>query len=90
MSRPEPTHTPTAYRIDIQGDLTPWKGRLGDLRMSIRDDPLHGRVTSLRGPVQDQASLFGVLNTLYELHMPLLRIEALTADNSSEKNNLAY
>ena len=87
MSRPTTKYPLNAYRIEIQGDLTPWKGRLGVLRMTIRDDRRYGRVTILRGLVRDQAALFGVLNTIYELHLPLLRVEALTTDNSSEESS---
>jgi hypothetical protein len=34
-------------------------------------------VTLLVGPLIDQAALSGVLNTLYELHLPLLSVENL-------------
>jgi hypothetical protein len=32
-------------------------------------------VTTLRGELGDQASLAGVLNTLYELHLTVLLVE---------------
>jgi hypothetical protein len=35
------------------------------------------RITTLTGNVMDQAALTGVLNTLYELHLPLLSVENL-------------
>jgi hypothetical protein len=31
--------------------------------------------TTLTGRLLDQATLFGVLNTLYDLHLPLLSVE---------------
>jgi hypothetical protein len=34
-------------------------------------------VTTLEGYLRDQAALFGVLNTLYELHLPVLSVECL-------------
>jgi len=40
-----------------------------------------GQVTILIGQLQDQAELSGVLNTLYELHLPLLSVELLTDEN---------
>ncbi|MGB5201104.1 MAG: hypothetical protein WBN68_02055 [Sedimenticolaceae bacterium] len=81
-------HPPYAYRIDVQGDLAPWEGRLGGLQMSSRHDLRYGRVTSLSGPVQDQAELFGILNTLYELHLPLLRLSSLPSQITDEDNNI--
>jgi hypothetical protein len=35
------------------------------------------KVTTLVGEMEDQAALAGVLNTLYELHLPLLSVEFL-------------
>ena len=80
--------SPNAYRIDIQGDLTPWEGRLGRLQMSSRHDRQYGQVTSLSGPVQDQAELFGILNTIYELHLPLLLLIALPSHIADEDHNI--
>jgi hypothetical protein len=34
-------------------------------------------VTTLSGELSDQAALCGVLNTLYELHLPLLTVKRL-------------
>ncbi len=35
--------------------------------------------TILTGNLEDQASLAGVLRTLYELHLPVLSVECLVA-----------
>ena len=80
-------HPPDHCRIDVLGDLTPWKGRLGQLRMSSGIDHRYGKVTSLRGPAQDQADLFGILNTIYELHLPLLLFRALPGDTADEEDD---
>jgi hypothetical protein len=32
-------------------------------------------MTVLSGPLQDQAALFGVLNSLHELHMSIIKVE---------------
>jgi hypothetical protein len=37
-------------------------------------------ITTLEGQVRDQAELLGVLNTLYELHVPLLTVKHLPPD----------
>ena len=34
-------------------------------------------VTTLLGELSDQAALAGVINTLYELHLPLLTVKRL-------------
>ena len=81
-------HSPNTYRIDVQGDLAAWEGRLGGLQMSSRHDRRYGQVTSLSGPVQDQAELFGILNTIYELHLPLLLLSALPRYIADEDNNI--
>ena len=49
-----------------------WAARLGGLRVHAtgRGYP----VTELRGRLRDQAALFGVLTTLYDLGLPLLSV----------------
>ena len=34
-------------------------------------------LTTLMGPLRDQAELMGVLNSLYELHMPVVEVKYL-------------
>lgn len=69
---------PAEYLIQIQGSLDPkWSGRLGGLSIQTQlyDDKLP--VTTLSGRLLDQAALFGVLATLYDLRFPLLTVEFL-------------
>jgi hypothetical protein len=64
------------YRIRVQGCLdSGWSARIGDLEISqIR--ALDGTTESvLEGVVQDQAALAGILDTLYELHLPIVLVE---------------
>ena len=66
---------PAAYRIQIQGALAAhWAEYLGGLNIVVsrRHDP---PVTTLSGPVLDQAALLGVLNHLYDMGYPLLTVE---------------
>ncbi len=69
---------PTRYRIDVQGSLDDaWTGRFGDLSMwrcTVDGQP----ITRLEGVVRDQTQLAGILNTLYELHLPLISMERLS------------
>jgi hypothetical protein len=70
--------TPATYRIRVQGRLDKsWADRLGG--MAITADPAAEKapVTILVGHLADQAALSGILNTLYELHLPLLSVENL-------------
>ena len=67
------------------GNLAPsLSGRLAD--MSIESSAAGGdegsSVTTLVGPLIDQAQLAGVLNALFERRLHLLSVEALPADFS--------
>jgi len=67
---------PAAYRIVVQGVLdTDWSDRLAG--MTIHTTPReHGAPhTTLMGAIRDQAQLSGVLDTLYDLHLPILKVE---------------
>lgn len=70
--------TPAAYRIRVQGQLdSSWSNRLGDMRVTVDSPANQPPVTVLEGHLIDQAALSGVLNTLYEYHLPLLSVENL-------------
>lgn len=70
--------TPATYRIRIQGRLDKsWTDRLGGMAIIADQASGHSPVTILAGRLADQAALSGVLNTLYELHLPLLSVENL-------------
>jgi hypothetical protein len=75
------------YQIEVQGYLNErWTRRLDDMSMtrSIRGDETP--VTTLVGPLRDQAELFGVLNTLYELHLPLLCVKILDCEEPTRQD----
>lgn len=85
--RPESTLTiktsvdqPAVYSIRVMGKLDDcWSERLSGLTiLSYATMPRNGMtVTTLTGKLQDQTALAGVLNTLYNLRLPLLSIECL-------------
>ena len=69
-----------SYCIKVQGRLDEtWSDRLAGMQIktSSRGDI---KVTILSGNVRDQAELLGVLNSLYELHLPLLSLEILNKE----------
>jgi hypothetical protein len=65
---------PAAYRIQVQGQLSPrWADWFEGLLVA-HDDPA---VTTLTGVVADQAALLGLLQRLYTLGLPLLLVKRL-------------
>ena len=67
---------PAFYRIQVQG-LIPenWSDRLEGMSISQRKSETGERVSTLEGELADQAALAGVLNSVYELHLPILLVE---------------
>jgi hypothetical protein len=66
---------PGTYTIRIQGQLdATWAGQLGGMRITVHGTGRRA-VTVLIGRLADQAALLGVLNTLYELGLPLLSVD---------------
>ena len=67
-----------SYRIEVQGTLDMgWSGRLGGMAIEPSSRADEKEATVLSGRVRDQAELIGVLNSLYDLHMPLLSVEIM-------------
>ena len=70
---------PATYRIVVQGTLgMDWSDRLAGLAISTTIHPGEAPHTTLEGRIQDQAQLNGVLETLYGLHLPILRLKKLS------------
>ena len=66
---------PGGYRIEVQGMLDEnWSDRLAGMRIIPDEHEADAPVTRLVGHLRDQAQLSGVLNTLYELHLPILLV----------------
>ena len=74
--------TPATYSITVEGDLDEnWAERLGGMRITTRTRANKTTESTLVGTMRDQAQLTGVLNTLYELHLPILSVKNLSQDN---------
>ncbi len=72
---------PARYCITVDGYLEDsWSDRIGGMKIATSSHGDQGVITNLVGRVMDQAELFGVLNTLYELHIPLLAVKILPRD----------
>jgi hypothetical protein len=79
---------PGNYRIEIQGHLhQDWFDRLGAMRVLEPPPDADSGSTILRGRVADQAELSGILNTLYDLHLPLVSIQYLGDDPDNGPGN---
>jgi hypothetical protein len=77
---------PATYRIIVQGKLdeaiSDRLGGMGIVSPGPEDDP---PLTILLGELLDQAALSGVLNTLYEMHMPILAVEKVNDHDSARR-----
>ena len=57
-----------------------WSDGLEGMNVTRADSAGGADQTVLVGRLPDQAALSGVLNTLYELHLPVLSVECLEAE----------
>jgi len=74
--QPAGIDTPATYRIWVGGSLTAdWSERLAGMSLRIRRRQDGAVVTRLEGELLDQAVLAGVINTLFELQVPLLAVK---------------
>ncbi len=65
------------YAINVQGWLDEsWSNALGGMRIRASGSGRHA-VTTLVGRIADQAALLSILNTLYDLGLPILSVEYL-------------
>jgi hypothetical protein len=72
---------PPHYHILVEGALDPqWSECLGGLAISVREGPGQPPLTVLAGPLQDQAALQGVLDTLFMLNLRLLHVQRRPPD----------
>ena len=71
------------YQILVQGILdSQWSDTLGGMQISEAGPGEACTVTTLRGELEDQSALAGVLNLIFMLGLPLLSVECLTCENA--------
>ena len=69
---------PASYRIRAQGHLDDsWSDRLGGMVITRAFTADKQPMTILIGHLQDQAALCGVINAIYDLHLPVISVELL-------------
>jgi hypothetical protein len=67
---------PANYRICVKGYLDEsWVERLSGFLINNQVSDGESPVSVLTGSTRDQTELIGVLNGLYEMHLPLLSVE---------------
>jgi hypothetical protein len=75
--------TPATYPIEVDGKVDEsWSDRLAGMRIITSSQGDQGVVTTRVGRLRDQTELSGVLNSLYELHLPLLSVENLDEEQA--------
>jgi len=78
-SQPLTLDRPALYLVEIQGQLDEsWSANFGGMNISIRTISGNGKITILQGVVADQATLHGILNSIRDLGLPLLKVEYLS------------
>ncbi len=69
---------PATYRIIVQGAIdAAWVSRLAGMSISERRSEKGDLESILVGRLPDQAALSSVLNTLYEMHLPVVSADCL-------------
>ncbi len=73
------------YKIRVQGKLdTSWSDSLGGLDIETEQISDNQFMSTLTGLIADQAALSGILNTLYELHLPVISVKCICAANDDK------
>jgi hypothetical protein len=55
------------------------------MRITSRIRKDHTVVTTLIGRLRDQGELSGVLNNLYDLHLPILSVSCISSESSNHE-----
>ena len=77
---------PATYRIRIKGRLdASWSERLAGMTITTTGGIRTSNFTTLEGHLLDQAALTGVLNTLYDLQLPLVSVDCLDCNECKQK-----
>jgi hypothetical protein len=73
--------TPATYRIEVEGHLAESSSDcLAGMRITVGERLDQTTMTTLVGRLRDQAELSGVLNSLYDLRLPILKVEVVKGE----------
>ena len=71
-------HRPACYEIKVEGLLNKnWEEKLQGLIISSERYPNGDQISVLKGQINDQAALSGILNTLYDMKMTIISVNTL-------------
>ena len=69
------------YKIVVQAELDEsWSERLGGLEIKIERLNRKKPISILLGQMNDQSALSGVMNMLYEFHVPIISVNMLSGE----------
>ncbi len=73
--------SPGTYLVEVEGWLEDkWSEQFGGMQIRSEKRKDQSVVTTLTGKVVDQSELLGILNSLAELHLPILRVTNIDED----------
>jgi hypothetical protein len=71
-------YRPAVYRIRVCGRLGPeWSDIIGAMTVSVTERENREPVTELKGELEDQAALMGLLQHFYACCVPMLSMECI-------------
>ena len=74
---------PATYVIRVRGRLPPADSdRLGNIAIDAVESEDGVTVTTLKGQVEDQAALLGVLNAVYSWQLPVVSVHTVALEES--------
>jgi hypothetical protein len=75
---PTQDHESAVYRIQVRGRLGEnWSAWFEGMTVTVERSDGRTTVTTLTGPVTDQAALHGILSRIRDLGLPLLSVQCL-------------
>lgn len=78
-------YMPATYHIEVEGEIRKSRfDRFGAMRITTQTRKDNSIVSLLVGRVRDQAELSGVLNSLYDNHLPILSVKILDDEEGNQ------
>ena len=73
----------TIYRIQIRGPISPiWADWLGRMEITSASEQDEACLTTLTGPIADQAALRGILTRIWDMNLTLVSVTRLEDDQA--------
>ncbi|MDX2454407.1 hypothetical protein [Desulfosarcina sp.] len=83
--------TPATYRIELDGEVGErFRDSFSGLRITTLQRKDQSTVTTLVGRMRDQAELTGLLNSLHDLHLPIISVQILSQENDTNITNQGF